>query len=182
MGRERERREGVEDKEREKESPLHGSQAGEQERAMGPAQGSPPPEDKRSILSISLPAPDNKQKFSKPRSCLAFEMCNLVCQAQEVTFIPVRIRMHHYCTRIHIQSLSRSLPLSLSLSLSLSLPLSLFLCLSPSLSLLLTLSLTLSLSLSSSLSSSLSPSHSLILFLSLSFCEGLPCQKIGFTI
>lgn len=61
----------------EEESPLHGSQASEQ--ASGPAQGSAPPVDKRSILSFSLSAPDNKQKFSKPRSCLAFEMCILVC-------------------------------------------------------------------------------------------------------
>ena len=60
----------------EKESPLHGSQASEQ--ASGPAQGSAPPVDKRSILSISLSAPDNKQKFSKPRSCLSFEMCILL--------------------------------------------------------------------------------------------------------
>lgn len=61
----------------EEESLLHGSQASEQ--ASGPAQGSAPPVDKRSILSFSLSAPDNKQKFSKPRSCLAFEMCILVC-------------------------------------------------------------------------------------------------------
>jgi len=60
----------------EKESPLHGSQASEN--VSGPAQGSAPPVDKRSILSISLSAPDNKQKFSKPRSCLVFEMCILL--------------------------------------------------------------------------------------------------------
>lgn len=45
------------------------------ERASGPAQGSAPPADKRSILSISLSALDNKQKFNRPSSCLAFEMC-----------------------------------------------------------------------------------------------------------
>lgn len=66
----------------EKESPLHGSQASEQ--ASSPAQGSAPPVDKRSILSISLSAPDNKQKFSKPRSCLSFEMCILVCYTHAV--------------------------------------------------------------------------------------------------
>lgn len=45
------------------------------ERASGPAQGSAPPADKRSILSISLSALDNKQKFNRPSSCLAFETC-----------------------------------------------------------------------------------------------------------
>lgn len=45
------------------------------ERESGPAQGSAPPADKRSILSISLSALDNKQKFNRPSSCLAFEMC-----------------------------------------------------------------------------------------------------------
>lgn len=60
-----------------RKSPLHGSQASK--RVSGLAQGSAPPVDKRSILSISLSAPDNKQKFSKPRSCLVFEMCILVC-------------------------------------------------------------------------------------------------------
>lgn len=45
------------------------------QRASGPAQGSAPPADKRSILSISLSALDNKQKFNRPSSCLAFEMC-----------------------------------------------------------------------------------------------------------
>lgn len=54
-----------------KESPPHGSRASE---PSGPAQGRAPPVDKRSILSISLSALDNKQKFSTPRSCLAFEM------------------------------------------------------------------------------------------------------------
>lgn len=44
------------------------------ERASGPAQGSAPPADKRSILSISLSALDNKQKFNRPSSCLACEM------------------------------------------------------------------------------------------------------------
>lgn len=45
------------------------------ERESGPAQGSVPPADKRSILSISLSALDNKQKFNRPSFCLAFEMC-----------------------------------------------------------------------------------------------------------
>lgn len=54
------------------------------EQASGPAQGSAPPVDKRSILSISLSAPDNKQKSSKPRSCLAFEMCIAVCYTHAV--------------------------------------------------------------------------------------------------
>lgn len=54
-----------------KESPPHGSRASE---PSGPAQGRAPPVDKRSILSISLSALDNKQKFSTPRSCLSFEM------------------------------------------------------------------------------------------------------------
>lgn len=59
-----------------KESPLHGSWANE---PSGPAQGRAPPVDKRSILSISLSALDNKQKFSTPKSCLAFEMRIVVC-------------------------------------------------------------------------------------------------------
>lgn len=45
------------------------------ERASSPAQGSAPPAGKRSILSISLSAFDNKQKFNRPSRCLAFEMC-----------------------------------------------------------------------------------------------------------
>lgn len=57
--------------EQERESPPHGSRANE---PSGPAQGRAPPVDKRSILSISLSALDNKQKFSTPRSCLTFEM------------------------------------------------------------------------------------------------------------
>lgn len=82
----------------EKESPLHGSQASEQ--ASGPAQGSAPPVDKRSILSISLSAPDNKQKFSKPRSCLAFEMCILVCYTHAVA------QLHSHTDGIHTNTVT----------------------------------------------------------------------------
>lgn len=76
--RDRETEVGEEDEgggggEDEGESLLHGSRASE--RASGPTQGSAPPADKRSILSISLSALDNKQKFNRPSSCLAFETC-----------------------------------------------------------------------------------------------------------